>query len=175
MLIAQVMTWLVIHQWDLQGIWQTIAVWISNTFGSGRVFTGIFYMCVGVCLASYGSKVSVIKTPVMTFLLLVVFVIDVKTTAFTVSAICEMILSALFFECVRRIHIKERKLYLGLRQSSKIMYFTHMIFYFIYSRAADKIEPRGVQPFFVVLICCLIVSVIVIECKKIRRRVWHLI
>ncbi len=67
----------------------------------------------------------------------------------------------LFFVNVLNIDLKDNINWFRLRKTSTIMYFTHMIFYFILSLFIGFEKNDGLVPFVIVLISTLLLSIII--------------
>ena len=122
---------------NLSGIFYYIAKILSVTVFSGRLLNGIIFIYIGMKFSN---------NFVRPFIILVV---EPILFSLSLNINCEK-LETVFF-----------------RKASTVMYFMHMIFYFIYSVVIhNTIKYDGFESFIFVLICTLTLSIIVYKIEK---------
>ncbi len=153
-ILACIMNYLSDNISKLDGISYDIAFLINLTFSSGRIFTGIFYMSIGMYFSKHKEKIP--KN-----MLIVLFILALIFSTYYYNDICEAIMGITIFLIVRDIELKDRKIYYYFRKTSTIMYFMHMIFFFIYSLLVGFDNAKGLDGFFVSFVSSVIFSVII--------------
>lgn len=153
-ILACMMNYLSDNISKLEGISYNIAFLINLTFSSGRIFTGMFYMSIGMYFSNH-------KENLPKSVLIIVFIFALIFSSYYYNDVCEAIMGITIFLIVRDIDLKDKKIYYFLRKSSTIMYFMHMIFFFIYSLFVGFDVAKGLDGFFVSLVSCVIFSIII--------------
>ena len=157
-IMAQIMTYIVNNQTNLNGIVYILAKIIKLSIGNGRILTGFCYISIGMCIAKYRTnmdwKISLCAS-------IAAFIISVYYSNF----ISTLLLYFLFFLLALSIKLKDRKIYYYLRKSSTVMYFTHMIFFFVWSIKLGR-GKEGLMGFVFTLVCTLILSFVIIKIQK---------
>ena len=75
----------------------------------------------------------------------------------------------ILFTFLLNFNIKDRKVYIILRSFSKIIFYTHMYFYFIYTLVSEKftrLPPDGSMAFGIVLFLCMCVASLLLYLDK---------
>lgn len=141
---------------NTSGVWYNIIRTIQITISNGRLLTGFFYVAIGMCIAKYGiyldSKIALIG--MITSMILSYF--------FGGIIIFNLFLYFFTFELVITMNLRDNNIYSYLRKASTVMYFTHMIFFFIWTLCVGTERCYGYRGFLFTLIGTIILSVIVI-------------
>lgn len=132
---------------------------LKSTFGSGRLFSGMLYIMIGGLFANYklqlpkwiwilffilGSIFQVFKFPLISSL----FFVSLPTVLFYISINIDLkILSYPYF----------------FRKSSTVMYFTHMIIFFLYTLIFKDFQYFGWDAFLVAILIPILLTPFIIK------------
>lgn len=120
------------------GGYERVSSIIRKSIGDGRILTGFTYFSLGMFLARYKIRFS-FKASILGMTLIVFVALIQKSSTF-----CIAIPKALFFfELVLSIKLKERKCYIYFRHASEVLYFSHMIFFFLWSIRMGSFEGEN--------------------------------
>ena len=165
-LLSQLITFLVQEKANLSGIAYYIAKLLSYTLVSGRMFTGIIYIFIGMKISNYES----IKIDNK---LCMIIIITLGILYSFVNKYIQpfIILGVSIFTFILSINIKNIKINTNnIRLTSIVIYFTHMIFYFIYSVLIhNQGSYYGIPTFLFCIINSFIISVIVCYIKSKKK------
>lgn len=127
---------------------------IKKAFGSGRLFTGMLYILIGIFFATYKIKVN----KFISFLIIILCVfLTAKLGVFFVD-LFKIITVTAIFTFSYSMNLPESNFWYFLRKSSTIIYFTHMLFFFLYTLFFKEFPYYGVDAFFVSFICTMLLS-----------------
>ena len=144
---------------NMSGIYYNIFYALKHTFGSGRMFYSLLYFCIGMYISKNNLKYKSIYCIVISFVLVSLnYYIDF----FALKLLFYLSLFMLFLS----FDLKNSRWYYYLRRTSTVMYFTHMIFFFIYSLVVGFDNCKGVVGFLLTIICTIILSIIVCHIEK---------
>ena len=129
---------------------------ISFVFPTTRVFYGFCYLSIGMCIAKYKFKVNF-------KLLLLIDAICFIITVYFNNFISTLLLYIFFFMTIVSINLKDREIYYYFREASTIIYFSHMLFLFIWTL---KFSNMAFLEFLLTLICSFILSILLIIFQK---------
>ena len=125
---------------------------LATAIGTGRIFTGFFFLPMGMLLA---EKKPGPRTGVLLFL-----------CGFAGDILMEDVAGSLFrgltaigiFVTAAGIRLKNRPLYSTLREMSKILYFTHMYVWTFYCTLVYGQETLGFGSFLATTLICLLIA-----------------
>lgn len=131
---------------------------IHYTFAKGRLFTGMAYISIGMLFAikDYIKNIALNIILLISGTLLWVF-IDI----FNIRIISLLLIVPALFSVIQNIRINSDKVSYYLRKSSTVMYFSHMIIFFLYTVIFKSMRYYGLDAFIFTLIGTLILSVFV--------------
>lgn len=130
-------------------------------FGTnGRLLIGFGYIAIGIKLAECK------KTNYIIYIIGIIF----SGISFLISSPLKRIfivpVAIAIFDIVSKINIDfDEYLFKNLRKISTVTYFTHMIFFFLYTLLIGDVNKSGFGSFFVSLICTWILGIIIIKKK----------
>ena len=116
-------------------------------------------MAVGMCCSKY--KICLPRS-----ILILLFIVALICSIYNYNSICESIMGIILFLMVKDINLKDRTVYYFFRKSSTIIYFMHMIFFFLYSLFIGFEEAKGIDGFLISLISCIIFSIFIYIIQK---------
>lgn len=155
-IIANYFTYIVDNIDKMNGVMYSFAKIIQLSLGSGRLLTGFLYFSIGMCIAKYQKKFNLINSFIMMIIMLILsYLFNLK--------IFNVLLYLFMFEFIMSIKLKDNNIYSKFRKSSTVIYFTHMIFFFIYTLIVGKDNCYGYLGFLITLFCSLILSYLVIK------------
>lgn len=158
-IMAQIMTYLVNNQANLNGILYLFARLVRISIGDGRILTGLCYIAIGMFIARY-------KVNVDWKILLLTVIISFAISVYYSNFMLLLLLYTVFFLLALSINLSDRKVYYYLRRASTIMYFTHMFFFFYFSIKVGMKQKYGLIGFLFTFICSVILSLIIIGIQK---------
>jgi surface polysaccharide O-acyltransferase-like enzyme len=146
---------------------QEIMKYYSLIFVNGRLCTGMFYVVTGIIISKYKYDISILISIGIMLFVGNVFIQELY------SSIGIAVYSIIIFLLIVSAQIGDNAIFEKLRKASTIFYFTHMIFWSIYTIIILK-TPNcyGFDSFIVSLICCIIASIVLIELKKHKKFNW---
>ncbi|MDU5208180.1 MAG: acyltransferase family protein [Clostridium sp.] len=167
-LIANLMTYLTTITGQLSGILLLIVKLFKGVFGTGRLFTGLVYISVGMYIAKHDitvKKYQIISMVLLGFVGNCLLSDVIKDFALLVAVIG-------LFLLVISTSLKDSNIFYNLRKTSTVMYFTHMIFFFVYSYLLRNVGYYGVDAFIITVVSSLIFAKIVIILEKKDNMKW---
>jgi surface polysaccharide O-acyltransferase-like enzyme len=137
---------------------------LSLTISSGRIFSGMFYIPMGMML----SKKS-LKSSYCWILLLAGYIINVLITQPHISSILISLSSIGLFGIVSSISFKDSIVYPFIRKMSTVIYFIHMYVWSIYYKLIYNHKTFGLDSFFVTAIISSMIAIVYLLLKKIYK------
>lgn len=135
---------------------ESLISYINIFFGNGRLFSGIFYICTGIYISRNHIKLN--KSFLIPIIALGLFFaknpninIFIQNYIIAATSISIFLLSSI-------IVIPNSVIWFYIRKTSIIMYFTHMLFFFIYTLIFYKFPHYGLDSFGICLLGTIIVS-----------------
>jgi hypothetical protein len=166
---GNVMSFLVNNINDLYGILKTLVKLYSYAFGSGRLFTGMFYISAGIFIVKNKIKINLVICICTMFF-------GILCNLFAPSLLSSLsiaIYSIILFLLVLKIQLKNNIIYERFREASTIFYFLHMICWSVYTIVfLNKPNHYGMDSFVIVFIGCFILSIFIIFLKKYKKFSW---
>ena len=126
---------------------KVLSILIKKTIGKGRMFSGTYYLLIG-------NLISRSKYQFNKIILVFGFITSYLITAFTSFFPMKVMMCVFFFILVVSLNLRGDGRY--FRRSSTIMYYTHMLFFFIFNLIMNK-EMYGLGGF---TICCITTNVL---------------
>lgn len=165
---ANLMTYLTSITGQLSGILLIIVKLFEGVFGTGRLFTGLAYISIGMYIAKRDIDVKKHLIILMVFLGFAgnCLLPDVIKEFALLIAVSSLFLLALFTS------LKDSKYFYNLRKTSSVMYFTHMIFFFLYSYIVRDIGYYGVDAFIATVLSTSLLAQIVIILERKSNMKW---
>ncbi|RHG60876.1 acyltransferase family protein [Coprococcus comes] len=158
---------LIESQDSLQGTLKTAAFLLQKTIADGRVFSGIYAMLIGALIRKYKEKIDLIGKQYLILCFIVLFTTDVFfDNTFLRVAVCVS-----FFCWIQSLKFKFVKAECGLylRRLSAVLFYTHMIFFFIFGMLVGKEPAYGLTGFIVSLVAAIVFGIFVNREKKINN------
>ena len=164
---------LIENQDSLQGTLKIVAFLLQKTIADGRVFSGIYAVLIGALIRKYKEKIDLIGKQYLILSFLVLFTADVFfDNTFLRVAVCVS-----FFCCIQSLKFKFVKSECGLylRRLSAVLFYTHMIFFFIFGMLVGKEPAYGLTGFIVSLVAAIVFGMFVSGEKKINNSIIRLL
>lgn len=134
---------------------------LSLTISSGRIFSGMFYIPMGMMF----SKKS-LKSSYCWILLLTGYIVNVLITQPHISSILISLSSIGLFGIVSSISFKDSIVYPFIRKMSTVIYFMHMYVWSIYYKIIYNHKTFGLDSFFVTAIISSMIAIVYLLLKK---------
>ena len=125
----------------------TVSLILEKTIGKGRLFSGVYYILLGNMIAKKEYHIDRIY-------LLAIFTASYLTVAFTSFFPIKVIMCITFFLLVISFKATGNGIY--FRRTSTIMYYTHMIVFFVLNIIANN-EMYGWIGF---VVCCVVTNIL---------------
>ena len=125
----------------------TVSLILEKTIGKGRLFSGVYYILLGNMIAKNEYHIDRIY-------LLAIFTASYLTVAFTSFFPIKVIMCITFFLLVISFKATGNGIY--FRRTSTIMYYTHMIVFFVLNIIANN-EMYGWIGF---VVCCVVTNIL---------------
>lgn len=139
---------------QLPEILKKVAVIIKATIKNGRIFSGFFYLPLGMLFAhARASKLTGIIAVLMGFSLGVIVEKPLYSLIIAVVSVGLFIIAT-------QIRLTSSPIYYWLRRSSAVIYFIHMYIWTLYCGIRYGKMEYSVEPFVVVSAISLLLSVI---------------
>lgn len=132
------------------------AKFIIKLFGNGRLFAGIYWIIIGIFISKY-TIVSNTKTRKLLCFFVLIMMIFIETR------INKLFFPICLFLFASSLELKKKEIFYIMRRSSKIIYLTHMLFFFLWSMRYGFQDNFGFGAFIFTITCSLILSVIVMH------------
>lgn len=161
--LANVTNILVADMHSLSGIVAFAAKVLQKTVGTGRIFTGVYFVLVGVLIARYKEYLSGINSVILVSTFVVCFVV----VALFATPLVGIVMHGIFFVIIEKATWK-RNNGVYLRRCSTVIYYIHMLFVFVYTLCVGMEFRYGVSGFVMTSICAMMVAVLV-NLKKVRN------
>ncbi len=146
-----------------------ITLIIKYTFVNGKLLKNFIYFPIGMILTNFNIQ----PKKILLILSVTIFVFFSYYTNFSFLIV---IISTLIFLIIINTKLKTRIMYKYLRRSSIIIYFTHMIFFFIWSMIVGTENCCGIAGFIFTILGSITLSIIIcnIDCNS-KNRLLHLL
>lgn len=155
--VGQIFTIMISNVYLYDGIILKIITLFKYAFGnSGRIFQGMFYICLGML---FFDNIKYFKQYICIYIIVNLLII-ILSNYFDFN-ILKIIFNILIFLICISISLKDKSIYYYFRKIGVIMYFTHMIFYYIYSLVVGFKNCKGPLGFIFCLLNTLIFSVFI--------------
>jgi len=125
-------------------------------FLEGKIFSGCYYLIFGMCIAKFAKRTNFV-------LALLIFILSSVLYVICQMDIFKLLGYVSFFELVRAINLKDRPIWFYLRKSSTVIYFVHMMIFFIYTKIAGEENNYGMTGFIITTVVSVTVSYIYIK------------
>ena len=125
----------------------TFSLLVEKTIRKGRIFSGVYYILLGNLIAKSEYHIGRIY-------LLAIFIASYLIVAFTSFLPIKMIMCITFFLLVISVKATGNGIY--FRRTSTIMYYTHMIVFFVLNITVNK-EKYGWVGF---AFCCIVTNIL---------------
>lgn len=125
----------------------TFSLLVEKTIRKGRIFSGVYYILLGNLIAKSEYHIGRIY-------LLAIFIASYLIVAFTSFLPIKMIMCITFFLLVISVKATGNGIY--FRRTSTIMYYTHMIVFFVLNITVNK-EMYGWVGF---AFCCIVTNIL---------------
>lgn len=154
----------IIIKTDLTGDLLKFKNGVDLTIVNGRILRGIFYLSLGMTFSKYNEKIQKINY-------IYILIINIILLALSIITKRELIIQMyyiMFFLLILKINIKDNFIYYYLRCGSKIIYFVHMIIFFIWtiSKGLDKCYGLRAFVFTSIISTAFSVCILIINKKK---------
>lgn len=129
--------------------------WIlSNTVMSGRIFTGIFYLVIGIFLAdSKGKQMDI-------FVGCILAIQGVVFGSFGIEGSLPIIMLSIgFFIIAINLKLMKRRIYYVLRKMSTVIYFSHLWVWSLFYWIIYGEKTYGVIPFVGTIVISLFIAI----------------
>ena len=170
---AKVTDILIDNQNSLQGVLKIVAFLLQKTVADGRVFSGIYTMLIGALIRKHKEKIDFIGKRYLVPCFLILFMVDVFfDNTFLRVAVCVS-----FFISVQSLKLRFVKAEWGLllRRLSAVLFYTHMIFFFIFGMLVGKEPAYGLTGFIVSLVAAIVFGMFVNKEKIVNDRIVRLL
>lgn len=139
-----------------------LAAVLKISFGNGRVFSGCYFVLIGMVIyVIHNNKV----LPAVAFIIagVVLRILSILPCSADVGIAC---MSVGVFLLFLKIKLREKKIYLTLRNMSKWMYYLHMYVFSVISWLVYRKMKYGVGMFLAVLAVTVGVGILIEKIKK---------
>lgn len=158
---SDILTYYIQNKESLSGFPRVIINFASHTFVTGRIFSGILFLVIGMVVAR-SSWIHRITPFIRWGLFLVSLMIYMLYPTEPISVIGRPLIVLFGISAFMGISFSDRPIYSVFRKASMVFYFTHMIFYFIWTLLMQDATADGMVAFFFVIGCCTVLTGIVL-------------
>lgn len=135
---------------------------INHTFGSGRLFSGMLYIMIGGLFANNKIRLSKGKWILLFFVGIIFQYFELPF----ISPILFLLIPTLIFHISINIDMENFKHGYFFRKSSTVMYFTHMIIFFLYTLFFKDFIYYGWDAFLISTLIPIVLTPIIIKKEK---------
>ena len=125
----------------------TVSLLLEKTIGKGRLFSGVYYILLGNLIAKGEYNIDRIY-------LLTIFIVSYLMVAFTSFLPMKVVMCITFFLLVISVNVTGNGIY--FRRTSTIMYYTHMIIFFV----LNIIENNEMYGWIGFAFCCIVTNIL---------------
>lgn len=138
---------------------------LKSTISNGRILSGLPYLAIGYYMSKPFSRQIHIAIYGAGLVGLMIFFLKIPfAPSFSTPLVC-----AAVFLAAKSVKINPSDIFLKLRRASTVMYFSHMLFYFMISLIANDFRWFGWTPFACVTCLSIMSSCIVIKYENKTR------
>ncbi|MGN0505296.1 MAG: acyltransferase family protein [Lachnospiraceae bacterium] len=158
-------TFLVNYEGKLPAALLHLQQFFHYTIPNGRIFQGVFYIPVGMCLAKkrIGMKESC-------FMTVVSFIMNIFITDSSISSVLIAVCAIGFFSIVEKIPLPDSPIFPFMRKMSTVIYFIHMYIWTIYYMLVYGEKKSGIDCYLVTLIVSIAVSACYVYLNEYKKR-----
>ncbi|RZK76713.1 MAG: hypothetical protein EOO92_14170 [Pedobacter sp.] len=132
---------------------------VKYLFLTGRLFTGMFYLMMGGVIALNKIRLSALSIVLMIIVAIVSQLYEVEI----VSPLLFSLLPITLFYLTINLKLESIKNNAFLRKCSTVLYFTHMIVFFLYSLVFKEVSYFGWDAFLVSVIVPILLTPLIIQ------------
>jgi surface polysaccharide O-acyltransferase-like enzyme len=168
-IFGNTMTFLVNNIPDLQGTTEKVVKIFRYIFGSGRLFTGMFYIATGMVIVRNKQNIS----PIIYIIVMIIGIFCKLFAPKLISLLSIGIYSVMLFLIIISKDIKGHKIFYRFREASTIFYFFHLICWSVYTIVIiDLPNHCGFDSFIITILGCIIISSVLIYLKRYKMFKW---
>ena len=166
---SDVLTYWISHMDTLSGWKLEVADLASQTVRSGRMFTSILFLAIGMILAR-AHKLKNVHCGIRLLAFLVVSAVYLLHPTGYVYMIGRplMVFTGVWF--LSSIQVQDCLLYHVLREFSLVLYVCHMLFQFIWTECTHNPSAGGWMPYWFAICGCVLITGIRVTRKKEWKR-----
>ncbi len=146
-------SWFVSYDGTLPTMLVFIQKVLSNTIKTGRIFTGAFYIPLGIYLQKKKLPLSI-----SILMLGIGLALNVIVESSTISILLTALTSIGLFEVILMLKLKDNSIYPLLRKMSTVVYFIHMYIWTAYYMIVYHTKTYGIDSFLVTMLIALLIS-----------------
>ena len=158
-IISKGTDYLVINQDSFHGLSRLLAVCLAKTFSEGRVFSGIYLMLIGALIQKYSKWINNAGVRYSCIIFVILFLLDV----FIDNVFLRLSVCVSFFIFVQNLRVKKVTDAQShfLRRMSTVVFYTHMITFFLWGLINGKEPSYGLTGFAASLVGTIVLEVII--------------
>lgn len=126
---------------------------LSYTIVTGRIFTGAFYIPLGIYLQKKEMPVSICTT-----MLVLGFILSIFTTSFVIDIVLLVVSITGLFGVVVKWQLKDNSIYPILRRMSTVIYFVHMYVWTGYYMIVYQTKTYGFDSFVITVVVSVLIA-----------------
>ena len=136
---------------------------LQKTVGKGRMFSGTYYVLFGVLVAKYKEWINKISAAgwivVFGILFFITFFTNVPFINILMNAALFIVVEEISWDCTYGAY---------LRRSSTVIYYVHMLIFFVYTILVGMDSRYGVAGFVITSVCAMLVAVL-LNSRKLKN------
>ena len=158
-IISKGTDYLVINQNSFHGFSRLLAVCLAKTFSEGRVFSGIYLMLIGALIQKYSKWINNAMVRYSCIIFVTLFIFDV----FIDNVFLRLSVCVAFFIFVQNLKVKKVTDAQShfLRRMSTVVFYAHMIIFFLWGLIDGKEPSYGFTGFIASLVGTVVLAVII--------------
>lgn len=150
-------------------LWTFVSCFSSMCTGS-TVFPRFIYIVLGMIMAK--RRIILSKAAMLICLMVGIWGQLMFFDGYILYDLAILIEVIVVFQIFLQLRLHDHFIYRKLRELSVVMFYTHFYFIFLYELIFRKPLPTGLKGYGVCLLCCLILTSVVIYLKKYRQFRW---
>lgn len=153
--VAHYMDYLNAKAESLSGILKWIEIIFEKTFRRGRMFSGCYLMIFGILIANLKTIIYKLPLSIWSICMSLAFIVATMTN----SSIALLVTIIALFIVTQGIKIgHNQKIFRFFRKTSMVIYYSHMLFFFLWSLFCKMNGQYGLTAFLITLICSLMLA-----------------
>lgn len=150
----------VIHSLNtLTGSLEIVVKLLKHSLGSGRLFSGLIYICLGMAIAIWNVRIPKLLHTLLFLTATILMALQIPY----LSNFALIFIAGTIFDLSLKLHFQQHIMFYWLRKSSSVIYFTHMIAFFAFALCVQDFKHYGAPAFTATILGTGLISILIIK------------